>query len=69
MRFIAAFLQFWYDFIVGDDWKIAVAVVAALCAAGALLAAGTSTAVLLPITGVLIMAAFTAAIIIDVRAG
>jgi hypothetical protein len=27
---IAAFMRFWYDFIVGDDWSIAVAVVAAL---------------------------------------
>jgi hypothetical protein len=27
---IAAFLRFWYDFVVGDDWRIAVAVVAAL---------------------------------------
>lgn len=69
MRFIAAFMQFWYDFIIGDDWKIAVAVVAALGAAGVLLAAGTSTAVLLPVTGVLIMTAFTAAILIDVRGG
>ncbi|MCU1626173.1 MAG: hypothetical protein JWP64_1122 [Pseudonocardia sp.] len=27
---ITAFLKFWYDFIVGDDWRIAVAVIAAL---------------------------------------
>jgi len=27
---IKAFLRFWYDFIVGDDWRVAVAVVAAL---------------------------------------
>jgi hypothetical protein len=27
---ITAFLQFWYDFVVGDDWQVAVAVVAAL---------------------------------------
>ena len=25
-----AFLRFWYEFIVGDDWRIAVAVIAAL---------------------------------------
>ncbi|TNC21426.1 hypothetical protein [Amycolatopsis alkalitolerans] len=27
---IRAFGAFWYDFVVGDDWRIAVAVVAAL---------------------------------------
>jgi hypothetical protein len=36
MNFLKAFGQFWYDFIIGDDWKIAVAVVLAL---GVLLAA------------------------------
>jgi hypothetical protein len=25
-----AFLQFWYDFVVGDDWRVAVAVIVAL---------------------------------------
>ena len=30
MKFLKAFGQFWYDFIIGDDWKIAVAVVLAL---------------------------------------
>ena len=30
MNRIKAFGQFWYDFIVGDDWRVAVAVVAAL---------------------------------------
>lgn len=27
---IRAFAAFWYDFIVGDDWRVAVAVVAGL---------------------------------------
>jgi hypothetical protein len=27
---IRAFLAFWYDFVVGDDWRVAVAVVVAL---------------------------------------
>lgn len=27
---INVFLRFWYDFIVGDDWSVAVGVVAAL---------------------------------------
>ena len=27
---VIAFLRFWYEFIVGDDWSVAVAVIAAL---------------------------------------
>jgi hypothetical protein len=30
MNFLKAFGAFWYDFIIGDDWKIAVAVVTAV---------------------------------------
>ena len=30
MRFIRGFGQFWYDFLIGDDWKIAAAVVTTL---------------------------------------
>jgi len=30
MGFINSFARFWYDFIIGDDWTIAVAVVAAI---------------------------------------
>jgi hypothetical protein len=37
MRYVKAFGRFWYDFIVGEDWRIAAGVAATL-AAGALLA-------------------------------
>ena len=30
MRWVKQFGHFWYDFIVGDDWRIAIGVVAAL---------------------------------------
>jgi hypothetical protein len=40
-RHLAAFGRFWWDFVVGDDWRIAAAVLAAL-AVGAILAAGSS---------------------------
>jgi len=30
MNQLKAFGEFWYDFIVGDDWRVAVAVVVAL---------------------------------------
>jgi hypothetical protein len=30
MRWIKGFARFWYDFIIGDDWTVAVGVVIAL---------------------------------------
>ena len=30
MRVVRGFFTFWYDFIVGDDWRVAAAVVVAL---------------------------------------
>ena len=30
MTRVRAFLGFWYDFVVGDDWRVAAGVVAAL---------------------------------------
>jgi len=30
MKWITRFGQFWYDFVIGDDWTIAVVVVAAV---------------------------------------
>jgi hypothetical protein len=36
MRYLKSFLLFWYDFIVGDDWVIAVGVVLALVASALL---------------------------------
>ncbi len=32
MRYLTAFARFWYDFIVGDDWTVAIGVVIALVA-------------------------------------
>jgi hypothetical protein len=40
MRFVRAFGRFWWDFIVGEDWRIAAGVVLVL-AAGAVLVAET----------------------------
>jgi hypothetical protein len=41
VRFAKGFARFWWDFIVGDDWRIAAGVVVVL-ATGALLVAETS---------------------------
>ncbi|HEX5898735.1 MAG TPA: hypothetical protein VFY32_05000 [Solirubrobacteraceae bacterium] len=40
MRFATAFLRFWWDFVIGEDWRIAAGVVVVL-AGGALLVTQT----------------------------
>jgi hypothetical protein len=40
MKFLLGFGRFWWDFIIGEDWKIA-AGVAVVLAVGALLVSGT----------------------------
>jgi hypothetical protein len=27
MRYVVAFARFWYEFVVGDDWRVAVGVI------------------------------------------
>jgi hypothetical protein len=64
MRFVVGFGRFWWDFIVGEDWKIA-AGVAVVLAVGALLVAGTDlsdTAVSL-LAGAGILAVVSASIV------
>jgi hypothetical protein len=48
MRYVIAFAWFWYDFIVGDDWTIAAAVVIALLITGLLVRAAMPVWWLLP---------------------
>jgi hypothetical protein len=50
MRHIKAFGAFWYDFVIGDDWHVAVIVVAALALTAVLAhAAGVNAWWLLPL--------------------
>jgi len=66
MRFVKAFGRFWYDFIIGDDWKIAAAVVAVLLAGAIAVITGVGgTALLAPLLAIGLGAAFTAALLID----
>ena len=68
MRFLKSFGQFWYDFIIGDDWKIAAAVVTALAIVGVLLATGVFSDTALTLIGAgLVMIAFSVSLAIDVR--
>jgi hypothetical protein len=55
-RWLAGFGRFWYHFIVGDDWTIAVAVCVGLAATYGLLRAGISAWWLMPLVVVGILA-------------
>jgi hypothetical protein len=68
MRFVRGFGRFWYDFIVGDDWRIAAAV-AIVLAAGALTASATSHGAtwLPPLAAAAVMLAFTLTLVAGVR--
>ncbi|MEU4480541.1 hypothetical protein AB0F68_21170 [Micromonospora sp. NPDC023966] len=69
MAFVRGFFAFWYDFIIGDDWKIALAVVLALGAgAVAVLAGYAASALLAPLVALAVLVAFTIALVVDVRA-
>ena len=43
------FLRFWYEFVVGDDWRVAVGVAVAIGIAAALVAAGVPAWWFLPL--------------------
>jgi hypothetical protein len=68
VRFLKSFGQFWYDFIIGDDWKIAVSVVLALGVVVAAMSAKLFSDTGLTILGGLaVIAFFAASLAIDVR--
>jgi hypothetical protein len=56
MRYLKAFLLFWYEFIVGDDWTIAAGIVAALAVSALLVRLGLNAWWLLPIAAVAMLA-------------
>ena len=64
MRYVAGFFRFWWDFIVGDDWRIAAGVVLVLVIGGLLVADGDlSHALVAVLTGVGLMAVAMASIV------
>jgi hypothetical protein len=42
MKLVVGFLRFWYDFIVGDDWRMAAMLVGVIAVAAVLAGAGVS---------------------------
>lgn len=49
MKYLRNFLRFWYDFIIGDDWTMAVGVVIALAACALLSERGLNAWWLMPV--------------------
>jgi hypothetical protein len=52
VRWIRAFVDFWVDFIVGDDWTVAAAVGVALLVTWALHRAGVAAWWLVPVAAI-----------------
>jgi hypothetical protein len=68
VRFLREFGQFWYDLIVGDDWKIAASVVIALALSALLLTrTGASDHVVAVVGAALVVVGFCVSLILDVR--
>jgi hypothetical protein len=68
MRYVRGFGRFWFDFIVGDDWRIALGVVLVL-GLGALLVATEAVGanVLMPLLAAAIVAVVAASIVLGAR--
>jgi hypothetical protein len=68
VRALRGFFRFWYDFVVGDDWRIAAGVTLVLVAGAVLVAADAlEDAVLAPLTAAGIVAVVTASILAGAR--
>jgi hypothetical protein len=69
MRFLRGVGRFVYDFVIGDDWKIATAVAVALLVGVMVLVAGAPPLATALVTTGLVGGAFTVAMVVDVRRG
>jgi hypothetical protein len=67
MRVLRGVGRFVYDFVIGDDWKIATGVVGALLVGALLLVTNVPPEVTAVVTAGLVGVAFTAAMVVDVR--
>ncbi len=55
MRYARSFARFWYDFIVGDDWTVAVGVVVFLAVTWSLAHAGVPAWWVMPLVVALLL--------------
>ncbi len=68
MKLLREFGTFWYDLIVGDDWKIAASVVIALSLSALLLTqTGASDPAVAIVGGTLLVTGFCVSLILDVH--
>jgi hypothetical protein len=66
VRFLRGFGRFWYDFVVGDDPKIAIGVTSVLVLGALLVSAGVTGPAIVAALAVLLLVAFSAAMAVDV---
>ncbi|HET7036923.1 MAG TPA: hypothetical protein VFI42_14660 [Thermomicrobiaceae bacterium] len=57
MQTVTRFLMFWYDFVVGDDWTVALGVVIALILTALLAHSGIAAWWLMPLAVALVLGA------------
>jgi predicted branched-subunit amino acid permease len=57
VRYVRAFIAFWWDFVVGDDWRVAVGVALGLGLAAFLAHRGFAAWWVLPATVAVVLAA------------
>ena len=55
MRYVVGFGRFWYDFLVGDDWTIAVAAILAVALAAVLADVTDAAWIVMPIAVAVIL--------------
>ena len=68
MKLLKAFGMFWYELLVGDDWKIAASVVLALFVTALVLTkTGATDQVVAIVGGVLVVTGFCLSLVLDVR--
>jgi hypothetical protein len=61
------FLRFLYDFLIGDDWRIALGVVLVLAAGAVMAASGVSASVIAPVVGAGIVVVAATSIVVGAR--
>ena len=68
MNVVKGIGRFWYDFVIGDDWKVAAAVVSVLSLGAILTAAeiGVDGSLLVPLLAGGIAVAFAISLLVDV---
>jgi hypothetical protein len=65
MRYVQAFLRFWYAFIVGDDWRIAAGVVGILLVGAIAVVAGLGSPALTVVLFVGLVTAFAVPMLVS----